>query len=121
MKLKLHYFLLFIIVFAACKSSTQRTVPVVGFLDLLQDETLEQAKKWYVNTDAVHDFSHIERVYRMAERLAKEEGADLEIVRAVFLKGAGFGDAWLPLLQLVAYAAVAVTVAVRLYARRARR
>lgn len=43
------------------------------------------------------------------------------IARSVFLKGAGFGDAWLPLLQLVAYAAVAVTVAVRLYARRARR
>ena len=46
---------------------------------------LEQAKKWYLNTDAVHDFSHIERVYRMAERLAKEEGADLEIVRAAAL------------------------------------
>ena len=46
---------------------------------------LEQAKQWYVNTDAVHDFSHIERVYRMAERLAKEEGADLEIVRAAAL------------------------------------
>jgi len=47
--------------------------------------TLEQAKKWYVNTDAVHDFSHIERVYRMAERLAQAEGADLEIVRAAAL------------------------------------
>lgn len=47
--------------------------------------TLELAKQWYVNTDAVHDFSHIERVYRMAERLAMEEGADLEIVRAAAL------------------------------------
>ncbi len=46
---------------------------------------LEKAKKWYSNTDAVHDFSHIERVYRMAERLAKTEGADLEIVRAAAL------------------------------------
>lgn len=47
--------------------------------------SLEQAKQWYVNTDPVHDFSHIERVYRMAERLAVEEGADIEIVRAAAL------------------------------------
>ena len=47
--------------------------------------SLEQAKKWYVNTDAVHDFSHIERVYKMAERLALEECADLEIVRTAAL------------------------------------
>lgn len=47
--------------------------------------SLEEAKKWYVNTDAVHDFSHIERVYRMAERLANSEGADVEIVRAAAL------------------------------------
>lgn len=45
----------------------------------------EKAKSWYQNTDAVHDFSHIERVYRMAERLAHAEGADLEIVRAAAL------------------------------------
>jgi uncharacterized protein len=47
--------------------------------------TLEQAQKWYINTDAVHDFSHIERVYCMSERLALEEGADLEIVHAAAL------------------------------------
>ncbi len=47
--------------------------------------TFEQAKEWYKDTDAVHDFSHIERVYRMAERLARAEGADLEIVRAAAL------------------------------------
>jgi len=47
--------------------------------------TLEQAREWYINTDAVHDFSHIERVYRLAERLARAEGADLEIVRAAAL------------------------------------
>jgi hypothetical protein len=47
--------------------------------------TLEQAKDWYQHTDAVHDFSHIERVYRMAERLALDEEADLEIVRAAAL------------------------------------
>lgn len=47
--------------------------------------TLEQAKSWYANTDPVHDFSHIERVYRMSERLAKTEGANLEIVHAAAL------------------------------------
>ncbi|MCX6055718.1 MAG: HD domain-containing protein [Chloroflexi bacterium] len=47
--------------------------------------TLDQARSWYQNADAVHDFSHIERVYCMAERLADAEGADLEIVRAAAL------------------------------------
>jgi len=46
---------------------------------------LEEAKKWYQNADAVHDFAHIERVYRMSERLARAEGADLEIVHAAAL------------------------------------
>ena len=47
--------------------------------------TLERAKEWYQDADAVHDFSHIERVYRMSERLAKAEGADMEIVHAAAL------------------------------------
>ncbi len=47
--------------------------------------TLEKARAWYQNADAVHDFSHIERVTRMAERLALAEGADLEIVKAAAL------------------------------------
>lgn len=47
--------------------------------------TLEQAREWYKDSDPVHDFSHIERVYRMSERLALAEGADLEIVHAAAL------------------------------------
>ncbi len=47
--------------------------------------TFEQAKSWYASNDPVHGFDHIQRVYRMAERLAKAEGADLEIVRAAAL------------------------------------
>ena len=43
--------------------------------------TIEHARKWYVESDTVHDFEHVMRVYRMAERLAREEQADLEIVR----------------------------------------
>jgi uncharacterized protein len=47
--------------------------------------TLEQARAWYAGADPVHDFDHILRVYRMAERLGRAEGADLQIVRAAAL------------------------------------
>ncbi len=46
---------------------------------------LETAQAWYPKNDPVHGFDHIQRVYRMAERLAEAEGADLEIVRAAAL------------------------------------
>lgn len=47
--------------------------------------TVEQARKWYTNADPVHDFDHVMRVYRMAERLARQEGADLDIIHAAAL------------------------------------
>lgn len=47
--------------------------------------TLEGARSWYPEVDPVHGFDHIERVYRMAEKLAVLEGADLEIVHAAAL------------------------------------
>lgn len=47
--------------------------------------TIAQAREWYAGTDAVHDFDHVLRVLRMAERLAEQEEADLEIVRAAAL------------------------------------
>jgi uncharacterized protein len=47
--------------------------------------TLEQAKAWYPDADPVHGFDHVLRVYQLAERLALEENADLEIVRAAAL------------------------------------
>lgn len=47
--------------------------------------TFDQARTWYKHVDAIHNFSHIERVYKMSERLALAEGADLEIVHAAAL------------------------------------
>jgi len=46
---------------------------------------LEHARAWYPGVDPVHGYEHVRRVYRMAERLAASEGADLEIVRAAAL------------------------------------
>lgn len=58
--------------------------------------TVEDAQKWYRDDDPVHGYNHILRVYKMAERLAKLEGADLEIVLAAALlhdaEGPGVGD-----------------------------
>jgi uncharacterized protein len=47
--------------------------------------TIESARAWYPQNDPVHGFDHILRVYRLAERLAHAEGADVEIVRAAAL------------------------------------
>lgn len=47
--------------------------------------TIETARTWYAHADPVHDFAHVLRVLRLAERLAQEEGADLEIVQAAAL------------------------------------
>jgi uncharacterized protein len=46
---------------------------------------IETARSWYPEIDPVHGFDHILRVYRMAEKLASAEGADLDIVRAAAL------------------------------------
>jgi uncharacterized protein len=47
--------------------------------------TLDSARALYAGGDAVHDFSHIERVYRLAVNIAHIEGAELEIVKAAAL------------------------------------
>jgi uncharacterized protein len=46
---------------------------------------IEQARRYYEGADAIHDFDHVLRVLALAERLAREEKADLEIVRAATL------------------------------------
>ena len=47
--------------------------------------SIAEAQDWYQDADPVHDFDHVLRVYRIAERLAEAEGADLKIVRAAAL------------------------------------
>jgi uncharacterized protein len=46
---------------------------------------VEQARRYYEGADAIHDFDHVQRVLALAERLAREENADLEIVRTATL------------------------------------
>ncbi|MBN1657399.1 MAG: HD domain-containing protein [Anaerolineae bacterium] len=63
--------------------------------------TIEQAREQYAGAEAVHDFDHVLRVLALAERLARAEGADLEVVRAAALlhdaaRGKGAGRIPLP-------------------------
>ncbi|MCD6576874.1 MAG: HD domain-containing protein [Anaerolineaceae bacterium] len=47
--------------------------------------TLKNAHAWYPEYDAVHGFEHIERVYRLCEKIGPLEGADMEILLAAAL------------------------------------
>jgi uncharacterized protein len=47
--------------------------------------TIEKARALYAQSDAVHDFDHVLRVLRVAEKLASEEGADMDIVHTAAL------------------------------------
>jgi len=44
--------------------------------------TLGEAKEWYSPEDPVHGWDHVQRVCALGEWLARQVGADLEIVRA---------------------------------------
>ena len=47
--------------------------------------TIDEAKTYYHGAESAHDFDHVLRVLALAERLARTEGADMEIVRAAAL------------------------------------
>jgi uncharacterized protein len=47
--------------------------------------TIDEARSYYGNNDAVHDFDHVLRVLALAERIGRAEDADMEIVRAAVL------------------------------------
>jgi len=47
--------------------------------------TITKARQHYAGADTVHDFDHVLRVLRLAERIGQAEGADMAIVRAAAL------------------------------------
>jgi len=46
---------------------------------------IEEARQYYTDADAAHDFDHVLRVLVLAERIGQAEGAAMEIVRAATL------------------------------------
>ncbi|MGB9871659.1 MAG: HD domain-containing protein [Anaerolineae bacterium] len=47
--------------------------------------TIEEARQYYQGHENSHDFDHVLRVLALAERIARAEGGDLEVVRAAAL------------------------------------
>jgi uncharacterized protein len=47
--------------------------------------TIDEAKTYYHGAESAHDFDHVLRVLTLAERLARAEGADWQVVRAAAL------------------------------------
>ena len=46
---------------------------------------VDEARLQYSGEDAAHDFEHVLRVLKLAERIGQAEGADMEILRAAVL------------------------------------
>jgi uncharacterized protein len=47
--------------------------------------TIDEARGLYSGAESAHDFDHVLRVLAMAERLARAEGADIDVVRTATL------------------------------------
>lgn len=47
--------------------------------------SIEKARRYYQGAESGHDFDHVLRVLALAERIARVEGGDLEVVRAAAL------------------------------------
>jgi uncharacterized protein len=46
---------------------------------------IETAQQYYADHDSAHGFDHVLRVWRLAERIGQQEGADLEVLQAAAL------------------------------------
>lgn len=51
----------------------------------LESVSIDDARSFYTEADSAHDFQHVLRVTAMADKLARAEGADVEVVRAAAL------------------------------------
>ena len=48
--------------------------------ETVPETTLEEIKVMYEAADSAHDFSHIMRVYKSAQKIGKAEGADMQVL-----------------------------------------
>ncbi|MFB6190892.1 MAG: HD domain-containing protein, partial [Candidatus Nanohaloarchaea archaeon] len=56
------------------------------------DQVRREARKYFDGVDPSHDWHHVKRVERLAERITEEEGADWKVVKlAVLLHDIGRG------------------------------
>jgi len=46
---------------------------------------IDEARRHYVDTDSAHGFDHVLRVWRLAERIGRAEGAEMDVLRAAAL------------------------------------
>jgi uncharacterized protein len=54
------------------------------------EEVKEKAKEFFVSASGCHDWSHVERVYNLALRIAKKEKADISVIKlAAYLHDVG--------------------------------
>jgi len=49
-------------------------------METISETTLEEIKVMYEAADSAHDFSHIMRVYKNAQKIGKAEGADMQVL-----------------------------------------
>ncbi len=58
--------------------------------DKIINEVREKAKKFFVGASGCHDWSHVERIYTLALKIAKKEKADINVVKlAAYLHDVG--------------------------------